>query len=85
MHLGTPANTFFLLILRSTICVTFKSIPAVTESSLLEFKFTDGDMLKLSFSSVANGCCSHVCQYPTCTIHLQIFPVGVDNDTKLSL
>lgn len=35
MHLGTPANTFFLLILRSKICVTFKGVADVTESSLL--------------------------------------------------
>ena len=35
MHLGIPANTFFCLILKRMICVTFKSIPDITESSLL--------------------------------------------------
>lgn len=85
MHLGIPANTFFLFILRSMICVTTNSIPDITESSLLSLEFMDGDMLMLSFSSVTNGCCCCVCQHPSCPSHLQIFPVGVDNDMKLSL
>lgn len=49
MHLGTDDSTFFLFILRSVICVNFKSIPDTIESSLVQLEFMDGDMLMFSF------------------------------------
>lgn len=49
MHLGADDSTFFLFILRSVICVNFKSIPDTTESSLVLLEFMAGDMLMLSF------------------------------------
>lgn len=67
------------------ICVTFKSTLDITESSVLYLEFMGGDVLRLSFSSVTNGCYCHVWQYPSCTLYLQIFPMGVDKVIKLSL
>lgn len=77
LHMGIHDRTTFTS--RSVICVNFKSIPDVPESSLVQLEFMNGGMLMLSFFFCYAWCCCR-CQSPSCPVPLQTFPMGVGNE-----
>lgn len=79
MHLGIHDCAFFLFILRSMICINFKSIPGITESSLYSWDLWMGICWCFLFSFYC-GCCRCGCQSPSCPVHLEKFPMGVDDE-----
>lgn len=79
MRLGIHDCAFFLFILRSMICINFKSIPGITESSLYSWDLWMGICWCFLFSFYC-GCCRCGCQSPSCPVHLEKFPMGVDDE-----
>lgn len=79
MHLGIHDSAFFLFIFRRMICINFKSIPGITESSLYSWDLWMGICWCFLFSFCC-GCCCCGCQSPSCPVHLEKLPLGVDDE-----